>query len=146
MAPGEFVLVVDDDEYIREAIRRIVTKCGYSVLAAADAGAALRAAQAVEAPITLLLTDVWMPGDTSASALAEELADRYADLRVVYVSGLPKELAVGNGLVASDARFLEKPFTPARLVEAIRAALDETGTRAVSSPVDQARPERHGPS
>ncbi|MEU4606241.1 hypothetical protein AB0F43_24895 [Kribbella sp. NPDC023972] len=52
MAAADVVLVVDDDEDIREAIRRIVTQCGYSVLAASDARAALRAAQAVDGPIS----------------------------------------------------------------------------------------------
>jgi DNA-binding NtrC family response regulator len=148
MAAADVVLIVDDDEDIREAIRRIVTKCGYSAVAAADAQAALRAAQAVDGPVKLLLTDVWMPGDISASTLAEQLTDHYPNLRVVYVSGLPKELAVGKGLVGTDASFLEKPFTSAQLVEAIRIALSDngTGTQVVSSPQGLARPERNGPS
>jgi DNA-binding NtrC family response regulator len=148
MAAADVVLLVDDDEDIREAIRRIVTKCGYSALAASDARAALRAAQTVDGPIRLLLTDVWMPGDTSAFTLAEQLTGLYPNLSVVYVSGLPKELAIGKGLVAADANFLEKPFTPAQLVEAIRAALVDngTGTQVVSSPLGRARPERSGPS
>jgi DNA-binding NtrC family response regulator len=144
-AVADVALVVDDDEDIREAIRRIVTKCGYSVLAASDARAALRAAQAEDGPISLLLTDVWMPG-TSAATLAEQLTGRYPNLSVLYVSGLPKELAIGKGLVGADASFLEKPFTPAQLVEAIRAALggNGDGTPVVSSPPGQARPERRG--
>ncbi|NEA31747.1 response regulator [Streptomyces sp. SID13031] len=128
MAAADVVLVVDDDADIREAIRRIVAKCGYSALTASDSRAALRAADAVDGPIRLLLTDVWMPGDISASTLAGRLAGRYPDLRVVYVSGLSKELAVDKGLVGANASFLEKPFTPARLVETIRAALGDSGT------------------
>ncbi|MEU4606242.1 hypothetical protein AB0F43_24900 [Kribbella sp. NPDC023972] len=80
--------------------------------------------------------------------MAEQLTGRYPNLSVVYVSGLPKELAIGKGLVGPEASFLEKPFTPAQLAESIRAALDDngTGTQVVSSPLGQARPERRGPS
>jgi len=127
MTTTDLVLVVDDDADIREAIRRIVTRCGYSALTASDARTALRVAQAANDPIRLLLTDVWMPGDVSASTLAEQLAGLSAGLRVVYISGLPKEVAVGKGLVGADATFLEKPFTPARLAETIRATLGDNG-------------------
>jgi DNA-binding NtrC family response regulator len=123
MAAAGIVLVVDDDADIREAIRRIVTKCGYSALTAPDAQAALSVAQAADGPIRLLLTDVWMPGDVSASILAEQLAGLHADLSVVYISGLPKEVAVGKGLVDANANFLEKPFTSAQLADTIRAIL-----------------------
>jgi DNA-binding NtrC family response regulator len=123
MAAPPIVLVVDDDADIRDAIRRIVTKCGYSALTASDARAALRAAQAADGPIRLLITDVWMPGDVSASTLAEQLAGLHANLCVVYISGLPKQVAVGKGLVGANANFLEKPFTSAQLTDTIRAAL-----------------------
>jgi DNA-binding NtrC family response regulator len=129
MAAAQTVLVVDDDADIREAIRRIVTKCGYSALTASDARAALRAAQAAAGPIRLLLTDIWMPGDVSASILAEHLAGLHADLCVIYISGLPKEVAVGKGLVGANANFLEKPFTSAQLTDTIRATLADAESR-----------------
>jgi DNA-binding NtrC family response regulator len=129
MAAPQIVLVVDDDADIREAIRRIVTRCGYSALTAPDARAALRAAQAATGPIRLLLTDVWMPGDVSASILAEQLAGLHLDLCVVYISGLPKEVAVGKGLVGPNANYLEKPFTSAQLADTIRATLADAESR-----------------
>ncbi|MDX6247410.1 MAG: hypothetical protein QOF10_770 [Kribbellaceae bacterium] len=128
MAP--IVLVVDDDADVREAIRRMAARAGYTVVTASDGRAALRAAQTADGPIRLLLTDVWMPGDLSASKLAEDLSGLYPDLRVVFVSGLPKDVAIDKGLVDANASFLEKPFTSAQLVDAIRAALGDAGSDA----------------
>jgi DNA-binding NtrC family response regulator len=123
MAVTDLVLVVDDDAAIQEAIRRIVSSRGYSVLTASDPRGALRAAQAADGPIRVLLTDLGMPGDVSAAQLVEQLSARYPDLRVVFVSGLPKEVAVGQGLVGEDAGFLEKPFTANQVAETIQAVL-----------------------
>lgn len=109
------ILAVDDEPDLLEAIRRILTRRGYAVLPAGDAGSALEVCRTHDGPIDLLLTDVRMPGTGGHELVAAARRVR-PGLAVLYLSGL----ADGYGF---DAPVLGKPFTPAGLAEAVDAAL-----------------------
>jgi len=122
----ETVLVVEDNDSVRAAAGRILSKHGYRVLSAADGPEALEVCRAETAPIHLLLTDVVMP-QMSGSALAEEARKLVLGLRVLYMSGYTDNIIDPHGVLAPGVRLLEKPFTQQGLVAAVRQALDESG-------------------
>ena len=121
-AGSETVLLVEDEEAVRGLARRVLEDCGYTVLVAEDARKALELERAEDGPIDLVLTDVVMPGRTGPE-LAQELLQRRPGLKVVLMSGYAQDTFARVGL-SDDTPHLEKPFTPAALVRAVRDALD----------------------
>jgi DNA-binding NtrC family response regulator len=121
---GRTVLVVDDEEDLREVIRRILTRRGFDALLSGDSEEAVGVCRDYDGGIDLLLTDLGMPG-ASGGELAEQAVAIRPGLAVLYISGLPKEVAVGQGLIGEDASLIQKPFTADRLVAAVREALHE---------------------
>jgi PAS domain S-box-containing protein len=121
-AGEETVLVVEDDEGVRALTKRMLERCGYSVLSAAGAEEALRIARDHPGPIHLLLTDVVMPG-IGGRAIAEELGGFRAETRVLYVSGYTDDAVLQRGVLTESANFLQKPFSQAGLAERVRAVL-----------------------
>jgi signal transduction histidine kinase len=117
---GEVVLVVEDEEAVRRAARRVLERAGYVVLEAEDGPSALDAFGGVH--IDLLLTDVVMPGGVSGPQLAEEFAARHAGARVLFMSGYSPEAVRTRALL--DGVVVEKPFTEAELLQKVRQALD----------------------
>src|SRR5438046_7123135 len=96
-AVAPMVLVVDDEEDLREAMRRMLERRGFATLTAADPVEAEAVCREHGGTIDLLLTDLTLPG-VSGGALAKTATLMRPDLRVLYVSGLPKEGAGGQGL------------------------------------------------
>jgi len=122
-ASAPTVLVVDDEEDLREAMRRMLERRGFATLTAADPAEAEAVCREHGGTIDLLLTDLTLPG-SSGGELARVATSMRPDLRVLFVSGLPKEIAVGRGLVAEEAALVQKPFTSDRLADAVRRALE----------------------
>jgi hypothetical protein len=120
--PGnETVLLVEDDDAVRDLARTSLERQGYHVLTAPGAEDALRIAHDYREGISLLLTDVRMPG-MQGPELATRLRSMRPGLRVLFMSGYPSE-AVTNEIL-NDAALLEKPFLPAVLTQAVRLMLD----------------------
>ncbi len=135
---AETILLVEDDEMVREPLATILEQHGYRVLAASSAAEALRLTDQGEQPIDLLVTDVVMP-DLSGPELARVLQRIQPELKVVYVSGYPERAAAFAGLEGSltweRAVLVHKPFPPEVLLAEIRALLDqEVASPASSSP------------
>jgi two-component system cell cycle sensor histidine kinase/response regulator CckA len=123
---SETILLVEDDGIVRPAVRRMLEQQGYTVHEAADGSQALRLAASADARgerMDLVLTDVVMPVQ-GGRALGERLAVHWPRLRVLYMSGYTDDEILRRGLVVPGMEFLEKPFTPERLAEAVRRALD----------------------
>jgi PAS domain S-box-containing protein len=119
----ETVLVVEDEPLVRKVAVGALRRAGYRVVEAAGGAEALDAmAPGLEA-LALLVTDVVMPG-MDGRALATELQRRRPGLRVLFMSGYPGDHQETLGDLASSAGFLQKPFTGATLVAAVRTALD----------------------
>jgi PAS domain S-box-containing protein len=124
---AETILLVEDEASVRTAIRRMLERQGYRVLDAGGGAEALRRAAEADARgvrIDLVLTDVVMP-EQGGRALGERLAAHWPGLRVLYMSGYTDDEILRRGLVVPGTPFLEKPFTPARLAELVRRALDQ---------------------
>jgi len=114
---GVTILLVDDNEAVRNFATRTLAGMDYTVLTAADADAALRLAAACATAIDLLITDLDMPGMSG-----RELAAELGHLPVLYMSGHPKEL-IEDG--QDDTQFIQKPFGMADLRRAVSTALAE---------------------
>jgi two-component system cell cycle sensor histidine kinase/response regulator CckA len=130
--PGDCVLLVEDEDAVRNLARIVLEGQGYRVTEAPDGETALR----MIAPgrrFDVLVTDLTMPG-IDGRELALQLRTVSPDLRVVFMSGyVPEE---GHLEVVVDASFLPKPFTPADLVRAVNKALARPGANA-ANPVEQ---------
>jgi CheY-like chemotaxis protein len=119
----ETILVVENDEALREATRRILDSNGYRVLVAADGVDAIAAATVHPGSIDLLLTDIIMP-----RMLGKELAERFRRLRpgvvVLYMSGFAETVLRPLGHLEQDMAVIEKPVSAAELLSRVRLALD----------------------
>jgi CheY-like chemotaxis protein len=125
----EVLLLVEDEEALRESEREYLQQCGYSVLAAADGEEALEVAANHAGNIQLLVTDVVMP-KMSGSELGERLEAQRPSLKVLYVSGYAEATILQHGLADLGSRFLHKPFTLKALAAKIREVLDAASRAA----------------
>ena len=120
---GETLLVVDDESALRDVAGRILSGAGYRVLAADGGAQALELAATHEGAIDLLLSDVVMPG-MLGKELAERLVHTRPGTRVLYMSGYAQPVLAGQGTLEPGVALLEKPFTAADLLSAVRRRLD----------------------
>jgi CheY-like chemotaxis protein len=123
VARGETILVVEDEAAVRAGMSRILSRAGYEVLVAANAGEALLISERRGEGIDLLLTDVVMP-QVSGKELAERLRTWLPGLRVLFTSGYASDVVGQRGVLTPDTPLLEKPFTHSSLLAAVRRALD----------------------
>lgn len=121
---SETILLVEDEDGVREFAAIVLRSFGYVVLAAAEGNAAIRAIAAHPEPIDLLVTDVVMPG-ISGRQLAETLQARHPALKVLFLSGYTDDSIVRHGVLQADVAFLQKPFTPNSLAQTVRNVLDQ---------------------
>jgi PAS domain S-box-containing protein len=125
------VLVVEDEDGLRELARRLLERQGYTVLAASNADEALRLVE--ENPsIDVLLTDVVMPG-ASGPELTRQLIEQRPALRVIYMSGYTEEAMVRHGIRKAGIAFLHKPFTSDTLGQKIREVLEQQVSLSTSA-------------
>jgi PAS domain S-box-containing protein len=120
---SEVVLLVEDEDNIREPAVEVLESRGYQVLAASDAAQALALAEEHAGPIHILVTDVVMPG-LSGNQLAQRLVSRRPELRVLYISGYPEDSIAHHGVLSPEQHFLQKPFPPAQFLDKVREVLD----------------------
>jgi two-component system cell cycle sensor histidine kinase/response regulator CckA len=118
------VLVVEDAPALRDMVRRILSRQGYTVLVATSADEAERVF-AAHPDIDILLTDVVMPG-ASGPELTQRLLDHRPGLKVVYMSGYTDEAIVHHGVINPGIAFLQKPFSAEALDRKLREVLDRT--------------------
>jgi PAS domain S-box-containing protein len=118
----ETILLVEDEEKVRELSMEILKGYGYTVIPATRPDEALEISAQDKGPIDLLLTDVVMPG-MSGVELAERLKPGHPRMKVLYVSGYTADAVTRRGVSHSDSVFLQKPFAPDALVRKVREAL-----------------------
>jgi signal transduction histidine kinase len=119
---GETILVVEDEPGVRRLTVTVLKRAGYTVLEAADAHEGERIARDAGPALTLLLTDVVLPGGPSGVVLGRTLKAAYPELVVMHMSGYSRELA-SRSAEDDGVPFLGKPFTPAALLQAVADAL-----------------------
>lgn len=119
---AETILLVEDEAAVRTLAKKILSQKGYRVFDAADGAIALRVAAAHVGEIDLVLTDVAMP-NLGGRGLVEELRELSPEIRVLFMSGYPKEEIFPEKATAARIPYLQKPFTGETLFAEIRAAL-----------------------
>ena len=122
----ETVLVVEDENMVRQLTRRILDEGGYRVLDAPSGGAALQIAAEHAGRIDLLVTDVVMP-DMDGLTLVATLRQARPETRVLYVSGHASSVIADHGVLADGVELLEKPFGAEGLLSCVRRILDGDG-------------------
>ena len=120
---SETILLVEDEDDVRELTREILEMAGYTVLEAAPGDEALRLCRDSARPIDLLLTDVVMP-QMSGPELARRILELRPRTKVVYMSGYPDDALGHHGVLDPDIILLPKPFTRESLMQHVRRALD----------------------
>ncbi len=148
---AETILVVEDEEIVRELVCTVLAEQGYRVLHAPDGRAALALAtgegNGTAAPpsaprFDLLITDVVMPG-MSGPDLVARLTGGRPGLRVLFVSGYSENDISDQGIIHAGIHFLEKPFTPDALVRKVRGILDEPLPPGSPPPLPETPGSRH---
>ncbi|WP_310369137.1 hybrid sensor histidine kinase/response regulator [Catenuloplanes atrovinosus] len=120
----ETILMIEDEDALRQITGRILTRAGYQVLSADGGAKAIHLAQTHPERIDLLLTDVIMPGMTG-----NEAAARITEIRpgtpVLYMSGYAEPVLTSNGTLHDGVVMIEKPFTSRELLQRVRTVLNQ---------------------
>ena len=121
---SETVLVAEDEGPVRNAVRRILERAGYSVLEAGNGTEALQIFNTSKG-VDVVLTDMMMP-DMSGSQLAKQIRETAPDIPVLFMSGYTSHSTFLQGLDSGRSTFIQKPFTGQALLERVREALERT--------------------
>jgi two-component system, cell cycle sensor histidine kinase and response regulator CckA len=120
----ETLLLVEDEPALRELMAKLLRLRGYRVFAYPSGAEAFEAWASHRETIDLLLTDVIMPGGVSGQELSRRLQADKPDLKVIFTSGYSLESNPGERQLPEGSIFLQKPYAPSKLVEAVRYSLD----------------------
>ena len=116
------VWVVEDEEAVRSLVARALADEGLAVVSAEDGAAALRLLETSDTPPALVITDLVMPR-VNGRQFSEAVRARHPEVPILFMSGHASDDGVRRGLMPEKADFLQKPFTPAELVQAIAGVL-----------------------
>lgn len=119
---SETILVVEDDEEVRNTVVELLTELGYNVLKAVDAQSGLSVVES-GIPIDLLFTDVVMPGPVKSTELARKAKERLPGIAVLFTSGYTENSIVHGGRLDAGVELLSKPYTREALARKIRHVL-----------------------
>jgi len=123
----ETVLLVEDEESVRELVRVTLVSRGYNVIEAENGECGLRVAEAFKEHIDILITDVVMPG-IGGRELAKKLLLLRPGISVLYLSGYTEDAVVTQGALGPSTAFLQKPFTLQNLAKKVREVLRSRST------------------
>ncbi len=119
----ETILLVEDDALVREHVANQLKSLGYQSVEAEDGASALTILDQ-RTDISLLFTDVMMPGGMNGRELAERAKTLWPELHVLFSSGYSNEMLMENGRLMDDVTLLSKPYSKRQLADKIREALD----------------------
>ena len=119
----ETVLLVEDEDVVRNLAWRLLTNLGYQVLSAADGEDALKSSESHPGDIDLLLTDVIMPR-MNGRQLYQRLLQKRPAMKALFMSGYPETHLAPHGVLAEDMNFLQKPFTVESLARKLHDVFD----------------------
>jgi two-component system cell cycle sensor histidine kinase/response regulator CckA len=126
---SETILLVEDEEGVRRLTERVLRRNGYVVLAAADGDEALRLSKEHGDPIHLLISDVVMPGGMSGFEVADQITGLRPEMKTLYVSGYSDEIVAQHSSRELEIVLLQKPYSPAVILNRVREVLDDTQRR-----------------
>jgi two-component system, cell cycle sensor histidine kinase and response regulator CckA len=118
----ETLLLVEDEESVRQLVRDTLSAKGYKVIEAENGEAGLAAAAAHDHAIDLVITDVVMPG-ISGRELVKQLTESRPAIKALYLSGYTEDAIVSDGSIEKGTAFLQKPFTLQNLSRKVREVL-----------------------
>jgi CheY-like chemotaxis protein len=119
----ETILLVEDDAAVRSVTVSVLRRAGHSVIEAANGVEALRIAKSNDYNITLVISDMVMPG-MGGRALATELARTRPNIPILLMSGYTRDSLSGNTELGASGAFIEKPFTPEKLLRKVGDVLE----------------------
>jgi PAS domain S-box-containing protein len=119
----ETVLLVEDEDAVREMTAEILASCGYTVLQAANGQEAMALLSTQKKHIHLLVSDVVMPY-MGGRELAKQAAKVVPTMGVLFISGYTPDAVMREGVLKAECAFLQKPFTPTDLAHKVREVLD----------------------
>lgn len=119
---SETILLVEDEDSVRQLVRETLEGRGYRVIEAENGGTALQVTGRLSEPIHLIITDVVMPG-INGRDLARELAKTHPQARVLFLSGYTEDAILHQGGMEPGTAFLQKPFTLQNLSRKVREVL-----------------------
>jgi CheY-like chemotaxis protein len=119
----ETILLVEDEDSVRQVASRILRRNGYTVVEASNGVEALRECEERGAQVDLIVTDIVMP-EMGGFELAERVRTMRPSARILFTSGYTEDAVLRRSFLEPGAEFLEKPFTPARLAQRAREVLD----------------------
>ncbi len=120
---NETVMVVEDDEIVRDIAVEILKRQGYKVIEAKSGGDAYILCERMEELIDLIVTDVVMP-NMSGPQLIQKLRDYWPDIAVLYMSGYTESAIIHQGVLETGISYLQKPFRPMTFALKVREILD----------------------
>lgn len=119
----ETVMVVEDNDMVRDLAVRVLLHLGYRVLAAESGAECLRMLGDHSGPLDLLLTDVVMP-EMNGKVLFEQVSARFPHVKVLYMSGYAEDVIAHRGVLDEDVNFIQKPFSLQSLAAKVREVLE----------------------
>jgi two-component system, cell cycle sensor histidine kinase and response regulator CckA len=125
---GGTILIVEDEDGVRDLARRVLEEQGHKILEARNGPEALQTLERSAADLDLVLSDVIVP-EIGTNELEQHLRRRRPELPILYMSGYSREEMVGRGLVPPDGPFLQKPFTAEELGDLVCRHLQPAGSR-----------------
>lgn len=123
----ETILLVEDEEAVRNLIRSVLQAGGYTILEAHDGQQAIALATQQRGPLHLLITDLVMPR-MNGRQLADDLATLHPNTRVLFISGYTEEAVARHQIHELNVAFFQKPFDPISLAYKVRELLDGRAT------------------
>jgi two-component system NtrC family sensor kinase len=127
---NETILLVEDDDEVRKFSIEVLREHGYTIHAAADGASALRLLES-ESNISMLFTDVVLPGGMNGRQLADEVRRRRPDLKVLYATGYTRNAIIHQGRLDAEVELLTKPFTAEALARKIRQVLSTSPDKPI---------------
>jgi CheY-like chemotaxis protein len=121
---SETILLVEDEEMVRQLAERVLREYGYTVLVASRGSEALEVSAGRSEPIEMMITDVIMPGGMNGKQLADRLQVSRPQMKVLFISGYADGSLFPGKEPEDRIELLEKPFSPQALVQRVRELLD----------------------
>jgi PAS domain S-box-containing protein len=122
---GETILLIEDEDTVRQLLREVLSETGYTVVAVEDSATGLRLLQG-DGRIDLLVTDVGLPGGMNGRQVADAGRVVRPHLKVLFITGYAESAAVGNGLMLEGMEVMTKPFEISGLVAKMRQMLADS--------------------
>jgi CheY-like chemotaxis protein len=133
-APGsEVVLVVEDNEMVRNLALSILRRNGYTVLGASGGAEARRLLEEHRSRLDLLISDVVMP-DLDGKQVYQLVADKHPGVKVLFMSGYTRNVITQSGILEPGVAFVQKPFSVQELLSEVRNALDGVASITEENP------------